>query len=964
MAIFGAPVALEDHAFRACLAALDIQEETNLLAAEVARRDGVALLLRVGLNSGQVIAGEIGSGSLGYAAMGEHVGLAQRMESVAPPGGVMLSESTARLVDQTVMLAEPEWVHIKGADEPVRARQLMAIAARQRVVGRTEASLVGRRREMTALDALVDRAIGGRGGVVNVVGSPGIGKSRVAREAAALATGRGVEVFWAFCESHARDIPFAVVTRMLRVSTGVADFGDGARARVREQLPDADPQDLLLLDDLLGIADPDVPLPAIDPDARRRRLTALINAAQLARTQPAVFVIEDVHWIDAVSESMLADFLAVIPQTHSMVLITYRPEYHGRLQHVAGAQTVALAPLSDSETSSLVAELLGRDPSVCDVANVIAGRAAGNPFFAEEIVRELAGRGVLRGEPGAYVSSAEIGELGVPATLHATIAARIDRLGPQAKSTLSAAAVIGSRFSSDLLASMGIDPPVDKLITADLIDQVQFTPRAEYAFRHPLIHTVAYQSQLKSARALLHRRLAAAIEAREPESADQNAALIAEHLEAAGNLRDAFTWHMRAGNWAIFRDIAAAQTSWRRARQVADRLPEDDSERISMRIAPRNLLCGTAWRVAGGGAETGFDELRELCTAAGDPWSLSIGMAGQVMANCMNAQPREGSALASELCSLLESIGDPTLMVALSFTAMQAKHESGEVAEVLRLAERVIDLADGDPTRGNLVFPSPLTFAIGMRGVARWCLGIAGWKDDFCESMAMARERAGDPTILAGVMWLTYPHAIPYGVLLPDATAVHDTAEFLAMAEQFGDNLALEIARAVRGIVLVEQDGLQHEAGLDFLGRVRERALNERFALIALPIVDIRIAQEKARLGDVDGAIELARTVADEVFDSGGCIWSALAITVLVQALLRRGGDEDLKDAQAAIDQLAAMPTDPGFVLHEIWLLRLRALLARADGDAAGYVQLRDRYRDMARTLGFEGHMQWAEAMP
>jgi adenylate cyclase len=295
---------------------------------------------------------------------------------------------------------------------------------------------------------------------------------------------------------------------------------------------------------------------------------------------------------------------------------------------------------------------------------------------------------------------------------------------------------------------------------------------------------------------------------------------------------------------------------------------------------------------------------------------------------------------------------------------MQAKHESGEVAEVLRLAQRVIDLADGDPTRGNLVFPSPLTFAIGMRGVARWCLGVAGWKDDICEAMAMARERAADPTILAGVLWSTYPHAIPYGVLLPDATAVRDTAEFLAMAEQFGDNLALEIARAVRGIVLVEQDGPQREAGLDLLERVRERAQNERFALTALPIVDIRIAQEKARLGDVDGAIELARTVADELFDSGGCIWSALAITVLVQALLRRGGDEDLKDAQAAIDRLAAVPTDPGFVLHEIWLLRLRALLARAHGDAARYVQLRDRYRDMARTLGFEGHMQWAEAMP
>ena len=152
---------------------------------EVRERDGVDFQVRVGLNSGRVIAGEIGSGSLGYAAIGEQVGLAQRMESVAPPGGVMLSESTARLVEHTVTLAEPEWVRIKGADEPVRARRLVAIGPRDGLVGRAEASLVGRRWEMAALDAMVDRAIGGRGGVVNVVGPPGIGKSRVAREAAA-----------------------------------------------------------------------------------------------------------------------------------------------------------------------------------------------------------------------------------------------------------------------------------------------------------------------------------------------------------------------------------------------------------------------------------------------------------------------------------------------------------------------------------------------------------------------------------------------------------------------------------------------------------------------------------------------------------------------------------------------------------------------------------------------------------
>ena len=182
MAVFGAPVALEDHAVRACLAALGVQEEAKRLAVEVQERDGVELRLRVGLNSGQVIAGEIGSGPFGYTAVGEQVGMAQRMESVAPPGGVMLSASTARLVDGAAALGEPEMVQIKGADEPVAARRLLGMGERPRAVGRAESNLVGRRWEMSAVEGLLDRAVEGHGAVVGVVGPPGIGKSRLVRE--------------------------------------------------------------------------------------------------------------------------------------------------------------------------------------------------------------------------------------------------------------------------------------------------------------------------------------------------------------------------------------------------------------------------------------------------------------------------------------------------------------------------------------------------------------------------------------------------------------------------------------------------------------------------------------------------------------------------------------------------------------------------------------------------------------
>ncbi len=221
MAVFGAPVALEDHAVRACLAALGIQEETIRLATEVKDRDGMDLRLRVGLNSGQVIAGEVGSTSLGYTAIGEQVGMAQRMESVAPPGGVMVSASTARLVEDAVALGAAELVHIKGTDRAIHAQRLLSMSEERRPVGRAESKLVGRRWEMSAVEGSLDRALGGHGAVVEVVGEPGIGKSRLVREVAAMAAVRDVEVFSAFCESHTSQVPFHAVARLLRAATGV-----------------------------------------------------------------------------------------------------------------------------------------------------------------------------------------------------------------------------------------------------------------------------------------------------------------------------------------------------------------------------------------------------------------------------------------------------------------------------------------------------------------------------------------------------------------------------------------------------------------------------------------------------------------------------------------------------------------------------------------------------------------------
>jgi adenylate cyclase len=961
MAVFGAPAALEDHAVRACLAALGVQAEAGALAADVRDRDGIDLRLRVGLNSGQVIAGEIGSGPFGYTAVGEQVGMAQRMESVAPPGEVMLSASTAQLVADTVALGDLEMVTIKGAEQPVLARRLLGMTSSRERTPLAQSTLVGRELELQTMTGLLERAMSGRGAVVGLVGPPGVGKSRLLREIAAIAQSRGVSVFSGYCESHANQVPFYAVAQMLRGWYGVAGLDDAdARARLRARRPDIDHDDLLLIDDLLGIADPNTTLPTIDPDARRRRLAGLINAANLSRSRPAMYILEDVHWIDEASESMMAEVLAVIGQTCTLSVTTYRPEYQGALTRVHGAHTIALAPLTDSEISSLLGELLGCDPSVGDVAATVASRVGGNPFFAEEMVRELAQSGQLDGQRGGYVCQTDIAEVTVPGTVQATIAARIDRLEPAAKRTLSAAAVIGLRFTTDLLTKLNVDAALQELVDVELIDQVRFTGEPEYAFHHPLIRTVAYESQLRSDRADLHRRVAALIQEHDGQAVDENAALIAEHLLAAGDPRGAYEWHMRAGAWSANRVVSAAMVNWQRARQIADSLPSVDRDRTAMRIAPRTLMCLNAFRVDMDRDEVSFDELRELCNSAGDKASLTIAMAGTVGGHMIYGRVREASLLESEVMALAEGIGDPGLIIGTSMASLAIKVVTAEMAEVLRISQRVIDLAAGDPNRGDFIgLGSPLTATLTSRGLARIWLGLPGWREDFEQSVAM-RESAGPLGRSIAAYWM-YGVPTVHGVMVTNDSVIREIADALQIAERCADDIALGVARMTMAHVLMQQSPSDRNHGLELLNQVGDMCRQGRYYRSELPIIWMYTAQERAIRGEHQESLALMRTAIDELFITGQLSHCLLATHMLVEALTRDGGD--VAEAESAVERLAAAPADDGLVVRDIWLLRLRALLADMRGDNAEYRDYRDRYRDMARSLGFEGHMRWAEAM-
>jgi adenylate cyclase len=365
--------------------------------------------------------------------------------------------------------------------------------------------------------------------------------------------------------------------------------------------------------------------------------------------------------------------------------------------------------------------------------------------------------------------------------------------------------------------------------------------------------------------------------------------LIAEHLEAAGDPRAAFNWHMRAGAWSGNRDAVAAHMSWQRARQVTDALPDDDPDRIAMRIAARTVLCANAFRVhldISGGL---FEELRQLCAAAGDKRSLAIGMAGLVEVHMMYGRLGEASRMAAETMALIESIGDPTLTVRLSMFPIVANLHTGEIAEALRWSQTVIDLADGElARRDSIVLTVPLAHALATRGSARCALGNRGWRTDL--DQAVAKARSAGPLTYGTVISYSYGLAISSGVLLADDAALRDIEEAVRIAEKSSDDLALGLARFTLGVALMHRDSpAERERAPEVLGQVRDMCLDERLYSHLLPSIETWAARERARRGDRDGAIPLLREAVDDLFQEGQ-LWSCIGATAfLVETLLDRG---------------------------------------------------------------------------
>jgi len=569
MALFGAPIAHEDHARRACHAALWLQDELGGFAGTL-ERGGIALAARMGLNSGEVVVGKIGDDlRMDYTAQGHSVGLAARLQSAAAPGTICVSAETARLVDGFFSLQDLGTATVKGVGAPLRVFELTGVGPlRTRLdvsAARGFSRLVARQGELAWLDAILMRARDAHGQVVGIVADAGVGKSRLCLEFVGGCRAERVAVHEAHCPAHTATVPLMPIRDLVRSLFEIADADDASRVRqkISEQLLALDrgfADAIPLVLDLLGVDTPAPErkaaehAPALGQPEGRRRLAAFLRRLVRARgaDEAVVLLVDDAHWIDPASEEIIGELAASVSGTRTLLLANFRPEY--RPSWIGGAHyhQLSLSPLSEEACRELLAELLGSDPSLTGLADQICERTGGNPFFVEEIVRALADSGTLAGDRGAYRAGAPIDPLGLPATVQALVAARVDRVGEPAKQLLQAAAVIGKEFDEPLLADVAglaadaLSSTLDRLQAAEFIDLISPYPQPRYAFKHPLTREVAYQSQLADSRARTHATVAAALQKLRSDRLGEFAALIAHHWEASGMRFEAARWQRRA----------------------------------------------------------------------------------------------------------------------------------------------------------------------------------------------------------------------------------------------------------------------------------------------------------------------------------------------------------------------------------------------------------------------------------
>ena len=713
MALFGAPIAHEDHALRACYAALAMQAAMRAYTEDVRRTRGLELRMRVGLNAGEVVVRAIGNDlHMDYSAVGETTVLAARMEQTAMPGTIRLSAASLRLVEGLVQVTALGPVPVKGLEEPVEVFELVGASTLRRrlqaAVTRGLTPFVGRQQELEVLHQALARAQTGQGQLVALVGEAGVGKSRLVYECVHSHRTQGWRVLESASVSYGTATPYVPVIDLLKHYCHVDDDDDARTVRAKvtgqvltldETLQDTLPALLALLD----VLPDDSPFRQLDPPQRRQRTLTALKRVLLreSQVQPLLLVCEDLHWIDTETQALLDSLVESLPAAQLLLLVNYRPEY----QHGWGSKTyytqLRLDPLPPASAEAFLVALLGDDPSLMPLTQLLIARTEGNPFFLEESVRTLVETGALVGEPGAYRLTHALPTAQVPATVQAILAARIDRLPPEDKRLLQTAAIIGAEVPWPLLQAIAESPEdalhrgLARLQAAELLYETQLYPDLVYTFKHALTHEVAYSGLLLERRRALHARITEALEALAPDRVAEQVDRLAHHALRGEVWDKAVTYCQQAGIRAYDRaTFRAAVAAFEQALQALAHLPEDGHTQrlgIDLRLALENALNALTEH---GRRLALLGEAEALARSLDDRAQLVRVLAQRAYVLRLTGDLDDAIAVGQQALALAAALGDGAVQLQAAYRLGQVYWALGDVGRATALFRQNVEAVD------------------------------------------------------------------------------------------------------------------------------------------------------------------------------------------------------------------------------------------------------------------------------
>ena len=832
-ALFGAPIAHEDHPQRALYAALRMQGEMRGYGDQVRLKHGIPLQMRVGINTGEVVVRSIRKDDLhtDYVPVGHSTNLAARMEQMANPGSIVISEYTRKLTEGYFALKALGAAEVKGVEEPLNVYEVLGagpLRTRLQVSARRGLTrFVGRQSELDHMQQALAHAKDGHGQIVGIMGEPGLGKSRVFHEFKLLAQGQCV-VLEAFGLSHGQHSPYLPLIELLKEYFQIEPTDNGRTRKEKVggkvlMLDRALEDSLPYLFALLGMEDPQSDLQQMDPQIRRQRTWGALKQLFLRESlnQPVLLIVEDLHWLDTETQGFLDTLGESVASAELLLLVNYRPEY----RHAWGTKTyytqLRLAPLGQEEAKELLTFLIGNDDSLTALKPLILAKTEGTPFFMEEVVQTLAEEGALVGERSKYRLETTPTELHISPTVQGVLAARIDRLTQEEKALLQQLAVIGRQFPLRLIKQVvsQTEDEVYRLLSSlqakEFVYEQPAFPEMEYVFKHALTQDVAYGTVLQEQRKTLHAQTGQALEALYTDSLDEHYGALAHHYQLSDNTEKAVEYLRLAGEQAVQRPAnVEAIRHFTAALDLLQALPdtlERSRRELVLRIALGPVLMATKG-YAVPEVETVYLRARELCEPDGDPAQLFPVVWGLWAYYVIRAEHRRAHELGEQLLDLAHTEHDSGLLLEAHYVLSMTLYLMGEFAPARTHQEQGSALYDARQHHAMAFSYGLFDPGVASLGWGAWTLWQLGYpeqaREKSREAVTLAQELAHPFSLAFALAWAVVVHQ-----LCGDQQTAHEQAEAtirLCTEQEFPFWLAW--ARVLRGRAVAGHG--QVEAGI------------------------------------------------------------------------------------------------------------------------------------------------------